>query len=445
MEMRFFSLIFCFVAGALLGRWLSPGVAASQIAWLGALLGVLAWFIWDQMQFNRLQNWLSAVTQKTTPPSFGLWGELSARVRRQLRQRDREIEDEKRRLKDFLSALQASPNGVMMLNSQDAIEWCNQTAADHFGLDPQRDLLQTIGNLVREPGFAQYLASRDFSHGVLMYGRFSTASKPVKLSVQLHPYGGGRALLLSTDVTAMEQAESMRREFVANVSHEIRTPLTVLSGFVETLQTLDLETAERKQYLDLMAQQAQRMQTLVSDLLMLSRLEGSPPPPLTQRTLTVELMRQLEQDAWALSHVMGASTAQTLDFRCEFDAELFGSNNEIRSAMGNLVSNAVRYTPAGGRIEVRLSQGSNGGLQFVVKDTGPGIAPEHLGRLTERFYRVDRSRSRETGGTGLGLAIVKHVAQRHGGNLSISSTLGQGSSFALNFPAQRVSAVLSAA
>ena len=443
MEMRFFSLIFCFIAGALLGRWLSPDLVASQLAWLGALTGVLAWFIWDQLQFNRLQNWLSAVDGASTPPSTGLWGDLSGRVRRQLRQRDRAVEDERRRLKDFLSALQASPNGVMLLNRQDAIEWCNQTAADHFGLDSQRDLLQTIGNLVREPGFAQYLASRDFSHGVLMYGRYSTASKPVKLSVQLHPYGGGRALLLSVDVTAMEQAESMRREFVANVSHEIRTPLTVLSGFVETLQTLELEPAERKQYLELMAQQAQRMQTLVSDLLMLSKLEGSPPPPLTQRTSTVELMRQLEQDAWALSHVMGASTTQTLDFRCEFDGELSGSNNEIRSAMGNLVSNAVRYTPAGGRIEVHLSQRADGGLQFVVKDTGPGIAPEHLGRLTERFYRVDRSRSRETGGTGLGLAIVKHVAQRHGGSLSIASTMGWGSSFTLNFPAQRVSAALS--
>jgi two-component system phosphate regulon sensor histidine kinase PhoR len=260
------------------------------------------------------------------------------------------------------------------------------------------------------------------------------------LSVQLHPYGEGRKLLLSRDITALEQAEAMRRDFVANVSHEIRTPLTVLAGFVETLQTLNLNESERQQYLALMAQQADRMQTLVSDLLTLSKLEGSVPPGLDTHVAVPKLMRQLEADALALSEVMGIAgdTDHQFEFSCAFEGGLAGSAGEMFSAMSNLISNAVRYTPAGGRITVSIRHQADGCLAFSVADTGPGIATEHLGRLTERFYRVDRSRSRETGGTGLGLAIVKHVAQRHGATLAIESTVGKGSRFTLTFPASRV-------
>ncbi|MBE0474059.1 ATP-binding protein, partial [Rhodoferax sp.] len=229
-------------------------------------------------------------------------------------------------------------------------------------------------------------------------------------------------------------------DFVANVSHEIRTPLTVLAGFVETLQTLNLEESERQQYLALMAQQADRMQTLVSDLLTLSRLEGSAPPGVDTHVSVPTLMRQLEADALALSQVMGSlgDTDHQFEFDIAFNGNLAGVPSELLSAMGNLVSNAVRYTPAGARISVSVNQRADGCLVFSVADTGPGIAAEHLGRLTERFYRVDRSRSRETGGTGLGLAIVKHVAQRHGAILSIESTVGKGSVFSLIFPALRV-------
>jgi two-component system phosphate regulon sensor histidine kinase PhoR len=276
-------------------------------------------------------------------------------------------------------------------------------------------------------------------------GRTCSPARPVTLSVQLHPYGDGRKLLLSRDITVLEQAEAMRRDFVANVSHEIRTPLTVLAGFVETLQSLRLEDAERQQYLVLMAQQADRMQTLVSDLLTLSKLEGSAPPGVDAQVSVPDLMRQLEADAQALSQVMGEPgvTGHEFVFDCGFDGFLAGTASELLSAMGNLVSNAVRYTPAGGDITVRVRQRADGCVVFSVADTGPGIAAEHLGRLTERFYRVDRSRSRETGGTGLGLAIVKHVVQRHGAVLAIESTVGKGSLFSLVFPQQRV--VLAAA
>jgi len=341
--------------------------------------------------------------------------------------------------------LQVSPSGVMLLDGDARIEWCNQTSAAHFGLDVQRDLMQTIGNLVREPGFVSYLAKGDFGSSLTMPGRESSPSRPVTLSVQLHPYGDGRKLLLSRDITVLEQAEAMRRDFVANVSHEIRTPLTVLAGFVETLQSLDLEEPVRQQYLSLMALQAERMQTLVDDLLTLSKLEGDAPPGVEARVAVPTLMRQLENDALALSQVMGevGATDHHFVFECDFDGFLVGTASELFSAMGNLVSNAVRYTPAGGHIRVSMRQRADGCVVFSVADTGPGIAAEHLGRLTERFYRVDRSRSRETGGTGLGLAIVKHVAQRHGAILAIESTEGRGSVFSLVFPSQRVvSAVL---
>jgi len=253
----------------------------------------------------------------------------------------------------------------------------------------------------------------------------------------MHHYGEGRSLMLSRDITALEQAEAMRRDFVANVSHEIRTPLTVLAGFVETLQSLSLEEEERSRYLGLMELQAQRMQTLVSDLLTLSRLEGSPPPPSGEWVSVQVLMAQCEQDAHDLSSVLW-KRPQELVFEVDGPLEIAGSSLELHSAMSNLIGNAIRYSPQDKPIVVRWSVQKDGGAVFSVVDQGQGIAPEHIPRLTERFYRVDRSRSRETGGTGLGLAIVKHVAQRHGGELSIESTLGKGSRFAICLPVNRV-------
>jgi two-component system, OmpR family, phosphate regulon sensor histidine kinase PhoR len=252
----------------------------------------------------------------------------------------------------------------------------------------------------------------------------------------VHPYGMGRRLLLTRDITAVEQAEVMRRDFVANVSHEIRTPLTVLMGFVETLQNLPLNEEERSRYLGLMARQAHRMQTLVDDLLTLSRLEGSPLPGVGEWTSLPALLSNCAQEGRALSDVLGKSQELLCDEPPGL--EIAGSPHELQSAMSNLVSNAVRYTPAGGSIHVRWRALPDGRGEFSVRDSGPGIASEHLSRLTERFYRIDRSRSRETGGTGLGLAIVKHVVQRHGGELKIDSTPGAGSTFAIQFPASRL-------
>jgi two-component system phosphate regulon sensor histidine kinase PhoR len=373
---------------------------------------------------------------------YGLWGEAVERVRRLVRQQQDLVRESDKRLQDILGALQASPNGVVLLDEEGRIEWCNDTAAEHFGFDPQRDALQSIRNLVRDPEFNAYLAEHDYARDVVLEGRGSTPSRPVRVSVHVHTYGEGRALLLSRDVTALEQAEAMRRDFVANVSHEIRTPLTVLTGFVETLQTLDLEAPDRARYLAMMAQQAARMQSVVQDLLTLSRLEGSPLPGMAEWTPVSSLLQRCEEESRALSALLTQNQAQ--GHVLEFDTgaaqwqDIAGSPAELQSALSNLISNAVRYTPGGGRIVVRWERAADGGAVFSVQDTGPGIAPEHIPRLTERFYRVDRSRSRETGGTGLGLAIVKHVLQRHGASLDIRSTLGKGSTFSVHLPPARL-------
>ncbi|MBM3387018.1 MAG: phosphate regulon sensor histidine kinase PhoR [Betaproteobacteria bacterium] len=406
----------------------------------GAGLGSLFWLVLDLRRSARVLAWLRSDPGTTSAPNVsGLWGEVAARVQSQLKTRDRLLAQSEARLSEFLAAIQTSPNGVVLLDAQGHIEWCNRTACEHFGFDAQRDVLQHIGNLVREPVFAAYLTQPEVAGAVVMPGPQSTPSRPVRLAIDLHAYGGGRKLMLSRDVTALEQAEAQRRDFVANVSHEIRTPLTVLAGFVETLQTLPLSDDERQRYLGLMANNAQRMQLLVNDLLTLSRLEGSPAPALDDWHNAALLLGGCEQEARALSENLHPG-GQVLHFTVPQDLVLAGALSELVSAMSNLVSNAVRYTPDGGRIEVSWAVQPDGSAEFAVHDSGPGIAPEHLGRITERFYRVDRSRARDTGGTGLGLAIVKHVAQRHGAKLRISSVLGQGSTFVLHLPAQRVRA-----
>ncbi|MDB5732527.1 MAG: phoR [Variovorax sp.] len=411
-----------------------------NFAALGAWVGGLLWVLLDTWRAWRLLQVLRTGAAALPARGAGLWGELAERIRHQLSARDRQARQAETRLAEFLAAIQASPHGVVLLDEQGRIEWCNQTAAAQFGIDPERDLLQHLSNLVRNPAFVAYLASWNYSRDVVIDAPASALARrgaPVRLSVQVHPYAGNRRMLLMRDITALEQAEAMRRDFVANVSHEIRTPLTVLAGFVETLQNLPLSPEERARYLTLMGQQSQRMETLVNDLLTLSRLEGNAPPPAHQWTPVRALIAHCEEEARGLSGRLG-TRPHRLSLEIDVDSELGGAPVELQSAMSNLLCNAVRYTPGGGAIEVRWQLLSDGRAEYVVQDSGPGIAAEHLPRLTERFYRIDRSRSRETGGTGLGLAIVKHVAQRHGAELRIESRVGEGSRFSLVFPTARV-------
>ncbi|MBS0316914.1 MAG: phosphate regulon sensor histidine kinase PhoR [Proteobacteria bacterium] len=441
MGFRLFGFMLFQAVGAVAG-W---RVHAMWGAVAGVILAGLAWLALDAWNAARVLRWMRQGGEGAVPAARSLWGEFAERSRRLLRQRAGETRAAEAQLDEFLAAIQASPNGVVLLDGQGRIEWCNQITAQHFGIEAPRDLQQQIGNLVRDPDFAAYCAGGDFSREVVIAGRASSPALPVRISVQLHPYGAGRRLLLSRDVTALARADAMRRDFVANVSHEIRTPLTVLAGFVETLRTLPLSDTERARYLDLMRQQAARMQTLVSDLLTLSRLEGGPLPGLSESTALEGLLARCLQDARALSALVARRETPGHDLRYApppgsgAAVQIAGSPDELQSAVANLLSNAVRYTPVGGVIELAWQLLPDGRLALSVQDSGPGIAAEHIPRLTERFYRVDRSRSRETGGTGLGLAIVKHVAERHGAELAIDSTPGCGARFTLLFPASRVS------
>jgi two-component system, OmpR family, phosphate regulon sensor histidine kinase PhoR len=418
----------------------------------GGLIGSLCWLAWDGWRYLQFDRQLRQAQSGVPITEFpGHWGDLAQRVRHLLRTKDQQLAQSDQRLQDFLSAIQASPNGVLLLDTQNRIEWCNQTGAQLLEIDAQRDVMQHITNLVRAPEFNEYLHTGRYSHEVIFEAPSSTAQHPKRLSVQLHRYGSSvqgnvsRLLLLVRDITALELAEAQRRDFVANVSHEIRTPLTVLSGFIETLQNLPLDEAQRGRYLGLMHEQSVRMQSLVSDLLTLSRLEASPAPSFDSAMPAGELMGQLERDAHAVMQVLDlpGDTSHRLHFLCDVpQLLLLGDRTELISATSNLVQNALRYTPPGGSITVSLKLLPDDRMEFAVQDTGAGIAAEHLPRLTERFYRVDRSRSRESGGTGLGLSIVKHVVQRHGGEVKISSEVGKGSRFAFTLPASRVKLAL---
>jgi len=433
MILRSLAPVVLVVLGAIWG-WMN-----GLVSWTlgGAMLGALIWGVFDNLRAARVLRWLSMPGGADIPVLSGVWGGVVDRARKQVRKLEKKASKSDARLEDFLSALQASPSGVVLLDAEWRIEWTNLTAASHLGFDPQRDQGQYVRNMVRAPAFIAYLDEADFRHEIQIDGTGATSAQPLRISLQIHPYGKKRKLMITRDVTALQLAEAMRRDFVANVSHEIRTPLTVLAGFVETMQTLPLEPGDQARYLELMSQQAHRMQTLVSDLLTLSRLEGSPMPGASEWMATSEMLEHALQEARGLSQ----ATADPLHHIDPGENEpllIAGAKTELLSAMSNLLSNAVRYTPPGGHITAGWRQRDDGSAEFYVHDTGPGIAPEHLPRLSERFYRVDRSRSRESGGTGLGLAIVKHVAQRHGGLLDVRSDVGQGSRFMLVVPASRV-------
>jgi len=299
----------------------------------------------------------------------------------------------------------------------------------HFDIDGDADARQPITNLVRQPEFVSYVLARDFSAPL----ELATArGDGMVLSVQLVPYEDSSWLLLSRDVTQATRLEAVRRDFVANVSHELRTPLTVLVGFLETLRDPGHDLGQSGRYLELMDEQARRMQRILDDLLALSTLESAPEPPGDERVSMDGVLQRVRIEVEALS---AGNHRVRLDATPGYD--LLGSEPELVSAFANLASNAVRYTPAGGEIRLEWRAGPDGAT-FAVEDSGIGIEPEHIPRLTERFYRVDRGRSRATGGTGLGLAIVKHALARHQATLQIKSEPGKGSRFSARFPARRL-------
>jgi two-component system phosphate regulon sensor histidine kinase PhoR len=323
-------------------------------------------------------------------------------------------------------------NGVAVLDREYRIVWCNDVAAAHFGIDEQNDIGRPIATLVRHPSLAAYLAAGNFSKSLRMQA--TDGDGPI-LAVQFVPYVASGWLLLSRNVARAARLEAMRRECIANVSHELRTPLTVMVGFLEAVRELKLDPGLSLDYLDRMEKQCGRMQRIIEELLQLSTLESAPQPPGDERVNIRSLLARIRTEAEALS-----GGRHRIELEAEAGFDLLGAESEFASAFGNLASNAIRYTEPGGTVRL-VWRASPNGAEFAVEDTGVGIEKAHIPRLTERFYRVDRERSRHTGGTGLGLAIVKNALNRHQAGLDIESEPGKGSRFTARFPAHRVKAV----
>ena len=432
-------LSLCLFAGGL-GWAVSGAVFGLALAGLVALIA----FMYHAWKLTELYVWLSGErSAATVPEANGTWGDVLTdlyRLFRESRQREAALTGS---LARFQQAADALPDGAVMLDNENNIVWCNPMAELHWRISLANDRLQTITYFIRYPEFNAYLDARNFNEPlILKFNRPQVGSiggEEMTFLVQLVAFGDDQFLLLSRDISERDRLERMRSDFVANVSHELRTPLTVMSGFLETIQKVGADKPELfKRAVDHMTHQSERMQRLVDDLLTLSRLEDTQ-NKLAETSFDLQaLVQSTVSDAMLLSagkHQIDAALSP---------AWLVGNRDELSSLFSNLTSNAVRYTPAGGLIRVSLNISPDSGeLVFSVRDTGEGIAPEHLPRLTERFYRVDRGRSQATGGTGLGLAIVKHVLVRHGGRLEISSTQGiddHGSTFTVFLPANRVMA-----
>lgn len=407
--------------------WADSGWTAA----LAFLVGIQAFVMLRRLlQEYRLSRWLEHPDEVEPPDATGTWGDIFYRLEKLQRRQRASRSELTNALEQFEHAAQAVPDGMVILNRSDQIEWCNPASRKYLGLDCERDRGQFIRYLMRQAHFIEFLDATDYSRRLICK---SPLNREISLSLQLVPFGASQKLLVARDITDLERVDAMRRDFIANVSHELRTPLTVVGGFVETLADAgDLPAAESRRYFNLMLDHTQRMQRLLDDLLTLSRLESDEHALADEIVPMQDLVRSLKSEAESLSRGRHRVTLQI-----ESDAIIKGGMQEIRSALSNLVSNAVRYTPEGGEITLAWRERAGEGV-FSVADTGEGIAGEHIPRLTERFYRVDRSRSRETGGTGLGLAIVKHVLTRHGARLDIQSTPGKGSTFAVVFPAQRM-------
>ena len=416
------------IGGLALLIWALFDARWAALAFAGACLLIV---VTHYRTLLALANWLKEPGAAPYPNANGLLGDVFANLASHLRATAQAGQHTVDELALFREAIEALPNGIVLLNPHQRILWCNHAAASHLGISLARDRGAILGQLVRAPGFATFLERQEASTPFLMQ---SPGAPARTYSVAVVSFGTRQHILISTDITDAKRVESMRSDFIANVSHELRTPLTVVNGFLEHFHEGTLmDEDQRIRIAQLMSDQTKRMLSLVDDLLTLSRLEFEDVPANEEILDMDELMAGLAALARGLS-----AGRHPLTFNCAAPA-LRGNRQELHSAFANLISNAIRYTPEGEKIEVTWSMEADQGV-FAVQDSGVGIAAEHLPRLTERFYRVDRGRSRDSGGTGLGLAIVKHVLLRHQATLDIRSQPGEGSRFAAVFPAWRLSA-----
>ena len=397
--------------------------------WWGIAGALAIELVRNLVNLHQFDHWLRNRNRRDPPDAGGLWGDLVSQVSRLHRRK----QFHKKRLLSLFRELRRStasmPDGVVALNSANEIVWFNRKAAELLGLKRKTDFGLQIAGLLRVPEFSRYLAKGDYSASLRVPPRVGDATT---LEFQGVPYGEGQVFLLVRDVTRQSQLETMRKDFVANASHELRSPLTVISGYLETLALDDTLPDDLRGPIGEMRRQSERMTTIISDLLELSRLEATDEQVVGTPIDVVGLLTLLRKDLSARD-----AKAHAVELRIESPDGLMGDQGLIHSAFWNLVDNAAKYTPSGGTITLRWWTDDDGG-HFAVTDTGPGIAVEHLPRLTERFYRVDPGRARDKGGSGLGLAIVRHVLQKHGGELKIESVEGRGSTFSCHFAPLRL-------
>jgi two-component system phosphate regulon sensor histidine kinase PhoR len=389
----------------------------------------LCYIGWHLYNLYRLCHWFTKTKKYQLPDAPGVWGEVFYhfyRLQKRNRKRKRKLA---RMLKQFQHSTAAMPDAIVVLKAGYEIEWFNKASRQLLGLKPLQDRGQQICNLIRYPAFCHYITQENNKENSIKITSPTNADKILRIHIV--PYSGNRHLLIARDITQLQILEQVRRDFVANVSHELRTPLTVINGFIETMIDTEDECNNKhwQRPLLLMSQQTARMQRIVEDLLMLSRLESELTSNQTEQVAVPKMLNTLYEEARLL---YGENTYHfTLDI--DQNLSIYGHARELHSAFSNLLSNAIHYTPEDGNITLRWYRDEQG-VHFEVCDTGEGIAPEHIPRLTERFYRVDVGRSRHQGGTGLGLAIVKHVLNHHHGQLHIASVVGEGSVFRCTFP-----------
>ncbi|NOX42451.1 MAG: phosphate regulon sensor histidine kinase PhoR [Gammaproteobacteria bacterium] len=411
-------------------------IAASGLAGLiigKALLSITAalliYTILSLRNQFKLHNWIISRDGESIPEASGLWGQLF----NEIYQIEKETGSNRARLTNILQRFQeaasALPDAMVILTKRNKIEWSNLAANKLLGINHPQDNGQPINNLIRHPKFDKYMRKNDFGKTITI---LSPNNPETQLTLQVIPFGSSQKLIICRDITHIMRLEEMRSHFVANVSHELRSPLTVLSGYLETLQDVkDLKKIRRA--LHTMHEQASRMERLVTDLLSLSKLETQPSDAHSNDVNVPAMLLELKDSA----QFMSSNKSHAITLQQDEKLHLYGNRDELQSLFSNIINNAARYTPQNGSIKISWET-KNDLAVFSVTDNGQGIPQKHIPHLTERFYRVDIDRSRETGGTGLGLAIVKHVLERHDGKLLIDSDLGKGSTFQCKFPAERI-------
>ena len=412
------------------------GLLVGQLLWALLILAII-YTLRNYYQLHRFTLWLNSDqrNQPSEPPeSYGIWGDIYDgiyRLQKQERNSSAHLENIINKAQESSAALEMA---IIMINQHDNLDWWNKAAETLLGFKFPQDKNQSINNLIRNPKFHDYFYNENYAEALVMEAP-GDARKVLEFQIAL--FGEHERLMIVRDITQLQRLARMRKDFVANVSHELGTPITVIKGYLEAI--LDNQDSLDKKWhkpMQQMRQQSMRMENIVRDLLLLSSLETKTPPRNRQEVSATSLVKEIEND----TRQMFTDKSHTIRINCESDALISGKRNELYSAVSNLVVNAAKYTPANGEITVR-TYFTEEDFVIAVSDNGIGIEAHHIPRLTERFYRVDVSRSSDSGGTGLGLAIVKHILARHDAELVIESQYGKGSEFRCEFPLARVSRV----